>query len=251
MTAKRIFAANWTMHLGPEEAGQFMQVFLQRHKTQRDREIWFFPPAVSVARVSTLVRDRSDIRVGLQHIHWEPKGAFTGEISAGMAREAGADAVLIGHSERRHVFGETDDETAKKVDAALDAALIPVLCVGETLGEREEGRTVEVVHRQLGAVGALDAATLGRIVVAYEPVWAIGTGKTATPDDASAVHASIREWLTARGVSGRDLRILYGGSVKPANAQALVSQPEIDGVLVGGASLDPASWAEITQVSLD
>lgn len=251
MTARLVFAANWKMHLGPDAAAQFMRVYLQRHRAAREREIWFFPPAVSIAAVAGVTRDRSDIRVGAQNVHWEAKGAFTGEISVDMAREAGADAVLIGHSERRHVFGETDDETAKKTSAVLDGGLIPVLCVGETLAERERNETVAVVHRQLNAIGRLDASTLQRLVIAYEPVWAIGTGKTATVDDASRVHHAIRKWFGDRGVAPRDVRVLYGGSVKPANARSLVSDPEIDGVLVGGASLEPESWAEITGTEVD
>jgi triosephosphate isomerase len=251
MTAKLIFSANWKMHLGPDGATEFMKLFLQRHRRHSDREVWFFPPAVSIGAVAAAIQDRPELKVGAQNIHWEPKGAFTGETSVEMAREAGADAALIGHSERRHVFGETDAETRRKVDAVLAGGLIPVLCVGEKLDEREGGHTLDVVHRQLDAIGSLDSSTLQKIVVAYEPVWAIGTGKTATPLDAAEVHTAIRSWFVERGVSRRDVRILYGGSVKPENTQALVSREEIDGVLVGGASLDPMSWAAITQTSFD
>jgi triosephosphate isomerase len=243
----RIFAGNWKMHLGPDSARQFMHVFLQRYRKQTDRGVWFFPPALSLETVSAAVRDRGDLLAGAQNVHWEGKGAFTGEISVGMAKEAGARAALVGHSERRHVFGETDDETGTKVRAVLAGDLTPVLCVGEKLAEREAGNTVAVVERQLGAVAGLDAPSLGRIVIAYEPVWAIGTGKNATPADAAEVHRAIRNWFRAHGVRGDDQTILYGGSVNPGNAASLLAESEIDGVRVGGASLDPAGWAQIAQ----
>jgi triosephosphate isomerase len=243
---KLIFAANWKMHLGPEAARGFLHAYLQRHRTAPDREVWFFPPAVSLEAVAHATRDRRDIRVGAQNVHWEPKGAYTGELSISMAAEAGATAALVGHSERRHVFGETDEETGRKVRAVLTSGLVPILCVGERIEDREAGQTLAVVTRQLSVLGGLDASTLSRIVIAYEPVWAIGTGKTATPADAAEVHAAIRRWFGDRGV--RTVRVLYGGSVKPGNAAELVADDEIDGLLVGGASLDPASWATIASV---
>jgi triosephosphate isomerase len=243
---KLMLAANWKMHLGPEAARGFLHAYLQRHRSAPDREVWFFPSAVALEAVAQATRDRRDIRVGAQNVHWEAKGAFTGELSVSMAAEAGAAAALVGHSERRHVFGETDDEAGRKVRAVLTGGLTPMLCVGERIEERDAGQTLAVVARQLAALGGLDAATLGRIVVAYEPVWAIGTGKTATPADAAEVHAAIRRWFADRGV--RSVRVLYGGSVKPENAAELVAEREIDGLLVGGASLDPASWAAITAV---
>ena len=242
-----LFAANWKMHLGPDGARQFLQVFLQRYRPQPDREVWFFPSAVSLEKVAQLIRDRSDLKVGAQNVRWEAKGAFTGELSVPMAREAGADGALVGHSERRHVFGETDLETSRKVGVLLEAGLTPVLCVGEKIEQRDAGETIEVVERQLGAVGGLDTSMLARLVIAYEPVWAIGTGRTATASDAAEVHGAIRRWFVDRGVAGRDIRVLYGGSVKTDNVLALVSEPEIDGVLVGGASLDPADWAAMAQ----
>jgi triosephosphate isomerase len=248
---KLIFAANWKMHLGPEAAVQFMQVFLQRFKSSADREVWFFPAAVSLKSVADLIRDRAGIRAGAQNVHWEKKGAFTGELSVDMVHEAGGNMALVGHSERRHVFGETDEETAKKVRALLEGRLTPLLCVGETIEQREAGETLSVVERQLGALSGLDSATLARIVIAYEPVWAIGTGKTATPADAAEVHAMIRQWCVDHGVAAGNARVLYGGSVKPGNVQELVSEPEIDGVLVGGASLDPADWTAIAQAGVD
>src|SRR5712671_2680539 len=193
-----------------------------------------FPPAVSLEAAAQAARERADLLVGIQDIYWEPKGAFTGAVSAPLALQAGARASLIGHSERRHVFGETDDDTRRKMGAALAAGLVPVLCVGETLAERDAGHTLAVVVRQLSAaLGSLDAAALSRVVVAYEPVWAIGTGRNATPQDAAAVHREIRGWLQGRGAPG--LRVLYGGSVNAKNAAALLAERELDGVLVGGA----------------
>lgn len=246
-----IFAANWKMHLGPVGARRFLSAFFEEYEMMADREVWLFPPAVSLEAVATQVRDRPDIRVGAQNVFWEPKGAFTGELSLEMIKESGADLALVGHSERRHVFGETDEEAEKKVSALLDGGVTPLLCVGEKIEEREVGDTLTVVERQLSALSSLEAEELARVVVAYEPVWAIGTGRTATPADAAEVHAAIRTWLTGHGVKKDGIRILYGGSVKPANAPSLVAEPEIDGVLVGGASLDPENWAAITQATVD
>jgi len=164
--------------------------------------------------------------------------------------QAGARATLVGHSERRHLFGETDEDTKKKVAAAFAAGLVPVLCVGETLAEREAGHTLAVVNRQLaGAVGGLDGAALARVIMAYEPVWAIGTGRNATPQDAGAVHREIRGWLRGRGASR--VRVLYGGSVNLKNIAELLAERELDGVLVGGASLDPEAWAQLVQTPAD
>jgi triosephosphate isomerase len=249
--SKMIFAANWKMHLGPMGAGDFLTEFFERYEAKPDREVWFFPSAISIDVVATRAQGRDDITVGAQNIYWEPKGAFTGELSVGMAAEAGAGAALVGHSERRHVFGETDAETGNKVRALLDASLTPMLCVGEKLEEREAGQTLTVVTRQLEALEGLGPEVLERVPIAYEPVWAIGTGKTATPADAAEVHAAIRKWFVDRGVDGKSVRILYGGSVKVDNVRALVSEPDVDGVLVGGASLDPAQWAEISGTPID
>jgi triosephosphate isomerase len=187
--------------------------------------------------------------VGVQNVYHEPAGAFTGEISAGMARDAGARLVLVGHSERRHVFGETDAQTARKCELVVKAGLIPMLCVGETLDEREAGLTEQVVVRQLLAgLAALEPPQIASILVAYEPVWAIGTGRTATPADASAVHGAIRAALRERiGDRAAVMPILYGGSVNRGNAPLLLAAPDIDGLLVGGASLDASNWAAIVQ----
>jgi triosephosphate isomerase len=241
-----LFAANWKMHLGPDDARAYFQTFRARYDRHGGRDVWFFPPAVSVEAAAQAVRDRADLWVGAQDVHWEPKGAFTGAVSAPLAAQAGAKAALVGHSERRHVFGETDEDTRKKVAAVIAASLVPILCVGETLAEREASQTLAVVTRQLaGALGSLDGGTLDRITIAYEPVWAIGTGRNATPQDASAVHREIRTWLTSRGAVRA--RVLYGGSVNLKNITELLAERELDGVLVGGASLDPEPWAQLVQ----
>lgn len=236
----RVFAANWKMHIGPHEAGAYLDKFMGALAPALDREVWFFPPAVSLKTVADRLAGRARILAGAQDIHWEPKGAFTGAISAPLAASAGARATLVGHSERRHVFGETDEQTGKKVAAALAAGLHPVVCVGETLAQREAGETLAVVSRQL------QAAVTGtpEVTIAYEPVWAIGTGRNATPKDAAEVHRTIRAWLVQRRISPR---ILYGGSVNLQNAAELLAETELDGVLVGGASLDPAGWAQLVQ----
>ncbi|MGH7645922.1 MAG: triose-phosphate isomerase [Gemmatimonadales bacterium] len=243
-----LFAANWKMYLGPPEAREYVKTFLARYRPYADRDVWFFPPAVSLEAVATalVAAGRGDLLAGAQDIHWEPKGAFTGAISAPLAAQAGARAALVGHSERRHVFGETDEATGRKVSAALAAGLTPVLCVGELLAEREAGSTLAVVTRQLEvALGPLGHAALADVVVAYEPVWAIGTGRHATPQDASQVHRHIRSWLVERGAART--RVLYGGSVSLKNVAELLAERELDGVLVGGASLDPAAWAELVR----
>ena len=241
-----LFAANWKMHLGPEEARAYFKTFRARYNRRDDREVWFFPPAVSLEAAAQAARERADLLVGAQDIYWEPKGAFTGAVSAPLVQQAGAKATLVGHSERRHVFGETDDDTRRKVAAALAAGLLPMLCIGETLAERDAGHTTAVATRQLsGALSQLDGGALSRIVIAHEPVWAIGTGKNATPQDAATVHREVRAWLQARGADRP--RVLYGGSVNLKNAAELLAEPELDGVLVGGASLDPETWGQLVQ----
>ena len=244
-----IFAANWKMNSGPTEARAFMRTFLARNARRPDRTLLFFPPALSLATVRDSLKERADILVGVQNIHWEAKGAFTGENSASIARDAGATHVLVGHSERRHVFGETDEQTAKKVGAALAAGLVPMLCVGEKLEERERKETESVVVRQLRAgLSGVSNAQVATVMIAYEPVWAIGTGRTATPEDASVVHVAIRaELRRIAGDHGSTLPILYGGSVNAQNVRALLDAKGVDGVLVGGASLDAEGWATIVR----
>jgi len=244
-----VFAANWKMNHGPSDARDFMRAFLAHYARRQDRQVIFFPPAVTLTTVLASLKERPDILVGVQNIHWEDKGAFTGELSAPIARDAGATLALVGHSERRHVFGETDGETAKKVAAAVRAGLIPMLCVGEKLEEREGGQTETVVLRQLRAgIADVDPHAIGNMLVAYEPVWAIGTGRTATPADASAIHQVIGTALrTHLGERGRAIPILYGGSVNRGNASSLLAADGVDGLLVGGASLDAEGWSSIVR----
>jgi triosephosphate isomerase len=242
-----IFAANWKMNQGPADALAFMRQFLAQYPRQQDRSVLVFPSALSLSAVTTALADRPDIQVGVQNIHWADAGAYTGENSAAIARGAGARYVLVGHSERRHVFGETDEETGKKAAAAERAGLTSMICVGETLAQREAGETNSVVLRQLRAACSLiTPSQIAGSLVAYEPVWAIGTGKTAMPSDASTVHAAIRSELRAlTGERGEAVPILYGGSVSKGNAVSLLAASEVGGLLVGGASLDPDGWAAI------
>jgi triosephosphate isomerase (TIM) len=242
-----VLAANWKMNNGPTDARAFIAAFTARWTPRNDRTVIFFPPALSLATVVHALGSRTDLGVGVQNIWTEDKGAFTGENSAPMAKDAGARYVLVGHSERRHVFGETDAATAKKCAAAVRSGLTPLLCVGELLAEREAGTTNDVVLRQLDAgLSELTPESVASMAIAYEPVWAIGTGKTASPADASAVHAAIRSRLDAKlGARAAEVPILYGGSVSGANAKALLTSPGVDGLLVGGASLDVQGWAAI------
>jgi len=242
---KRIFAANWKMHHDPMAATTFALKFQEASSPDPARELWFFPPAVSLAATAEAFERRADISVGAQNVHWEAKGAFTGETSAVMIAGCGGKGALVGHSERRHVFGETDAETMKKVQALIAQRLVPMLCVGEKLDQREAGRTAEVVRRQLKAVLAeLTVTEASELLIAYEPVWAIGTGKVARPQDAAEVHREIRNVLHEHRVPGR-IPVLYGGSVNLANVAGLLAEDEIDGVLVGGASLEAEGWAAI------
>lgn len=243
-----VIAGNWKMHHGPTATRGFFDA-LVLDEVSDDHEILIFPPAISLPAAVAARGPR--VSIGVQNIHWEDEGAFTGETSAPMARDAGAIFALVGHSERRHVFGESDEDVRRKVEAALRHELVPVVCVGETLEERRAGRVDEVIVRQLGAVLPTVAQNGVRFLVAYEPVWAIGTGETATPQDASAAHATLRACLEdAVGAGGApSVPILYGGSVKPDNAAELLAASDVDGVLVGGASLEVASFAAIASAS--
>ena len=245
-----IFAANWKMHITPAEARAFAEAFLPAAPIAQGSEVWFFPSAVTLSTAVRAFRGRPDVRCGAQDVHWEPKGAFTGATSVALAAGAGATLALVGHSERRHVFGETDEETGRKVRAAVAGGLTPVLCVGETLAQREAGETMAVVLRQLHAgFDGVDVEQAAQVVVAYEPVWAIGTGKVASPAQAQEAHAFTRQTLADladEAAAGR-CRILYGGSVKPDNVDELMAEADIDGALVGGASLDADSFLRIVQ----
>jgi triosephosphate isomerase (TIM) len=244
--SRLLFAANWKMHHAPAAARQLVREVLARYRPAADREQVFFPPSISLSAVVEEMKGRRDVAAGVQNVHWEAKGAFTGEVSAPIAAAAGATWALVGHSERRHKFGESDEETGRKVRAVLAAGLRAMLCVGELIDERRAGRTEEVVLRQLSAgLAGLDAAATARVVIAYEPVWAIGTGVNATPSDAAGVHRTIRQWLTGRAPAAARHTIVYGGSVNPDNAAALLSESELDGVLVGGASLEAETWLKI------
>ena len=247
MIRRPVLAANWKMNNGPTEARAFMAAFLASYTPRTDRTVVIFPPALSLTTLRNTLGSRTDVMLGVQNIHTEPKGAFTGESSAAMARDAGATLVLVGHSERRHVFGETDEATAKKCALTFQHGMIPMLCVGEKIDQREAGQTDAVVLRQLRAgLASLNKADIPRVLIAYEPVWAIGTGKTATPEDASAVHAVIRKELaTLTSSSAEEIPILYGGSVNRENAGKLLQAPGVDGLLVGGASLEPSTWSAI------
>lgn len=243
-----VLAGNWKMNRGPQETAAFFERFLPAHEPAADRTVIVFPPTLSVAAAAAAIAGRHDIQLGVQHVHWETTGAFTGEVSAVMAAQAGARFVLAGHSERRHIFGETDEQVGRKAAAALGAGIIPVACIGETLEEREAGQLRDVLIRQLDAVlGVLPADAAASIIVAYEPVWAIGTGVNATPADAAEAHDIIRQQLASHydHDSAGAVPILYGGSVKPANAGELLAARGVDGLLVGGASLDPDDFAAI------
>ncbi len=254
MSRRPVISGNWKMNMSPPEAKAFFEGFHPSFPAGDAPELLFFPPSLSVAETLRSRPEDPEVAVGVQNIYWEDSGAFTGEVSAPMARAAGVTHTLIGHSERRHVFGETDEEVGWKVRAALEAGLTPVVCVGETLQERRAGRLEEVLLRQLDAFLEILAEGEGEdapFLVAYEPVWAIGTGETATPEDASQAHGILRGRMAgALGEErGGSAPILYGGSVKPANAAELLSAPDVGGVLVGGASLDPDSFARIAEAS--
>ena len=244
-----VLAANWKMNNGPTAAKAFMDTFLAGYSPRSDRTVIIFPPAVALTTVATSSANRKDVLAGVQNIHWAEKGAFTGEISATMAKDAGAKVVLVGHSERRHVFGETDTQCAKKCQAASRAGLSFMLCVGETMQQREAGETERLVTHQLReGVSQTQNLISTDFILAYEPVWAIGTGLTASAGDASAVHTVLRSELRQMiGTRADEIPILYGGSVSPSNAAGLLAAPEVDGLLVGGASVEPSSWLAIAQ----
>jgi triosephosphate isomerase len=246
---KKLMAANWKMYKTPDQTRDFFRDFLALVEKHDRDEIAVCPPFVNVPAAVEAAKG-SNIAVGAQNMYWEKEGAFTGEISTGMLLAVGCTHVIIGHSERRQYFGETDDTVNLKLKAALEAGLVPIVCVGEVLEEREAGLTEDVLRRQcLRAFHAISGKKAAKLVIAYEPVWAIGTGRTATPQLASEAHQVIRsEAGKALGEElAENLRILYGGSVKPENAKALMSEAEIDGALVGGASLDPKSFAAIVK----
>jgi triosephosphate isomerase (TIM) len=242
-----VIAGNWKMYKTREDTRAFFDAFKPLVAGSHSCDIIVAPPFTSLVAGVEATRG-GNITIAAQNAHWEREGAFTGEISMRMIADCGAEAVIIGHSERRQYFGETDESVNRKVKAALEAKLTPIVCVGESLAEREANLTHSVLKRQFeGGLASLTAADFSRILLAYEPVWAIGTGKTATPEIAEDVHRYLRG-LAAKHFSPEQasaVRILYGGSVKPDNIKGLMAQAEIDGALVGGASLDPKSFAAI------
>jgi triosephosphate isomerase len=249
MARRKLIAANWKMNKTIQESREFAETLKSGLAGLAACDLLICPQFLAVPRVRGVL-DGTAVSVGAQDLFWEDSGAFTGEISAVLIENAGATHVLVGHSERRHILGEGNEVVARKLAAALRSSLIPVLCVGEQIEEREAGRHEDTVREQLEtALAGVAADQMPRVVIAYEPVWAIGTGKTATPADAVSMHAFVRGWVRERfrgDIAGR-LRILYGGSVKPANAAQLLSEEEIDGALIGGASLDVDSFVAIAK----
>ena len=249
MSRKALIAANWKMYKTPAEAKAFVDAFLPLVKDHTRDEIALFPSPVLLPTVIEAAKG-SNVIIGAQNIHFAAEGAYTGETSIGQLKAIAGTATLIGHSERRQYFCETDEIVNKKLKAALAAGLLPIVCIGEVLAEREGGKTADVLKTQIeGAFAGITAAEAGTIVIAYEPVWAIGTGKTATPEMAEETHqvvrAEVAKILGAEIAAG--IRILYGGSVKPENATSLLTQENIDGALVGGASLKADSFAKIVK----
>ena len=241
-----VVAANWKMNKTIEEAEAFLGEYLPLAGEPQGREVVLCPPFLALKAVVELCL-QSRVRVAAQNMHEEPAGAYTGEVSAPMLRELGVDGVILGHSERRQHFCETDEALARKLPAALDAGLEPILCVGEREAERDAGETENVLRRQVEAdLAGVDDPRLAEVMIAYEPVWAIGTGRTATPEQAEEAIAFIRSLVAARSDdAAAAIRILYGGSVKPDNAAELLGREQIDGALVGGASLDAREFAAI------
>ncbi len=249
---KKIVAANWKMNMTQAEAAAFVETFLREIGDSSGVEIVIVPPFTSLAKVSEALHNTPNVKLGAQNMYWEKSGAFTGEISAAMLRDLFVRYVVLGHSERRQLLGETDEIVNRKVRAAQEAGLRPIVCIGESLEQRERGEVEKVLDSQLrGSLADLSARDLRETVIAYEPVWAIGTGKTASTEQAQEAHAFVRRTLAqiADESTAEKISIQYGGSVKPENARSLMTQPDIDGALVGGASLDPRSFAQIVQAA--
>jgi len=251
MNKKRvpIIAGNWKMNMTATQARELTSKLIPLVANVKDRDIVLSPPFTSIAAVAETIKG-TNIGLAAQNLHWEDKGAFTGEISADMLLDSGCKYVIIGHSERRQYFGETEETVNRKVKQALKKGLLPILCVGETLAEREAGRLNEIISRQVtGGLKDISTDDMKKVVIAYEPVWAIGTGKTATPEQANEVHALIRQKVKALYSTdiAEGLRIQYGGSVTPENVSTLMAMPDIDGALVGGASLKPESFAALVR----
>jgi triosephosphate isomerase len=249
---KCTIAGNWKMNKTVNEAVDMGGTLKRDLAGYTEVEVVVCPPFTALKPLGDALSE-SNIKLGAQDMHWEPDGAFTGEISARMLRDLYCHYVILGHSERRSYFHEDDEVVNRKVKAALKANLLPIMCVGETIAEREAGLEEDVVRRQIeGGLAGIDEG-LSKVLVAYEPVWAIGTGRTATPEIAQGMHAAIRRVLVELGGKeiAEKIRILYGGSMKPDNAAALLAQPDIDGGLIGGASLDARSFTEIVRIAFE
>src|SRR5215472_8067562 len=245
---KKILAANWKMNLTQTEAESYLESFLPEMRAVNDVEVVIIPPFTAIAALTAFSEKLQSVRIGAQNMHWEKGGAYTGEISPTMLRALYVKYVVLGHSERRTLFGETDEIVNRKIKAALDAGLRPIFCIGESLHERESNQVEQVLESQIRrGLEGVSSRDLTEVVLAYEPCWAIGTGLTATPAQAEQAHAFIRSVLAAladRAIADR-IRIQYGGSVNPDNVELLMRQKNIDGALVGGAGLDPRSFAQI------
>src|SRR5256714_2838763 len=249
---KKIVAANWKMNMTQAESARFVKSFLINVGDITDVDVVIVPPFTAIAKVTETLGNAQNVRVGAQNMYWEKNGPFTGEISAPLLRDLFVHYVVLGHSERRTLFGETDEMVNRKVRAALEAKLRPIVCIGETLEQRDRGNVEKTLSIQLrGSLAGLTPKELQETVIAYEPVWAIGTGRNATPAQAQEAHAFIRRTLRemADETTAERVRIQYGGSVKPENAGELLSQPDIDGALVGGASLDPRRFVQIVKAA--
>jgi len=246
---KKLIAANWKMYKNPDQSRDFFRDFLPLVSGHDRDEITVCPPFIDLPAAVEAAKG-SNVAIGGQDVYWEKEGAFTGEISTSMLLAVGCTHVIIGHSERRQYFGETNETVNRRLHACLGGGLVPIVCVGETLAERDADATAAVIDRQIEtAFAGVASDRLAGCVIAYEPVWAIGTGRTATPGQAQEVHHAIRRQLVGLGsaTTADRVRILYGGSVKPDNVDALMAEPDIDGALVGGASLDAEGFARIVQ----
>lgn len=249
-----LIVGNWKMNKTASEAGHFVRELAGALSADRSVEIVIAPPFTALEAARSALGSVSHIALGAQNMYWERQGAFTGEISGAMLRDSGCTYVIVGHSERRALFGESDEHIHKKVRAALAVGLRPILCVGESLDQRQSGRTEPVVTGQIAAdLAGLSAQELKAVIIAYEPVWAIGTGHAATTEQAVAVHRAIRERIAAdwSADAAEQIRVLYGGSVTPQNAESLLNEPDIDGALVGGACLKAESFATIVRAAMD
>lgn len=248
-----LIAGNWKMNCGPAETTSLLKGLKQQlTEVPDDIDVLVCPPSISLTTASSVLDGYDNVKLGAQNVHYEDNGAYTGEVSTKMLTEAGCSYVIIGHSERRQYFGETDETVNAKVKKALSGRLIPVICVGESLDQRKSGTHVKLVKRQVQeALNEVEEEQAHLVVIAYEPIWAIGTGETATPEQAQEMHEMIREELGALydNEIAEEIQVLYGGSMKPHNAEELLEQPDVDGGLIGGASLKAESFAEIIQIA--